>query len=44
MAFDDTQIKEANEQLEIRLGSDRDDWKTKIKDLVSKLKSMNELA
>ena len=38
MAFDDTQIKEANDQLEIRLGKDRDDWKLKIKDLVSKLK------
>ena len=44
MAFDDTQIKEANEQLELRLGSDRNDWKAKIKDLVSKLKNMNELA
>ena len=30
MAFDDTQIKEANEQLEIRLGNDRDEWKSKI--------------
>ncbi len=44
MAFDDTQIKEANEQSEIRLSTDRNDWKAKIKDLVSKLKNMNELA
>ena len=29
------QIKEANEQLEIRLGSDRTDWKEKIKELIS---------
>jgi hypothetical protein len=44
MAFDDTQIKEANEQLEQRLTKDREDWKEKIKDLVSKLKNMNELS
>jgi|TARA_R110000822_G_scaffold78416_4_gene187857 hypothetical protein len=44
MGFDDKQIKEANDQLELRLGSDRDDWKVKIRDLVSMLKNMNELA
>lgn len=44
MAFNDTQIKEANEQLEQRLTKDRDDWKEKIKDLVSRLKKMNELS
>ena len=44
MAFDDTQIKEANEQLENRLGKDREEWKFKIKDLVGKIKNMNELS
>lgn len=44
MAFDDTQIKQANEELESRLTSDRTDWKNKINDLVLKIKNMNELA
>ena len=44
MAFDDTQIKQANEELELRLTSDRTEWKTKINDLVLKIKNMNELS
>jgi hypothetical protein len=44
MAFDDTQIKQANEELESRLTSDRTDWKNKINELVLKIKNMNELA
>jgi len=44
MGIDDKQIKEANDQLELRLGSDRDEWRVKIQDLVSRLKNMNELA
>ena len=44
MGIDDKQIKEANYQLELRLGSDRDEWRVKIQDLVSRLKNMNELA
>jgi gluconate kinase len=44
MAFDDTQIKQANEELETRLANDRVDWKNKINDLVHKIKNMNDLA
>ena len=44
MAFDDTQIKEANEELESRLANDRREWKDKIKDLISKIKNMSELS
>ena len=44
MAFDDTQIKEANEELESRLAKDRKEWKDKIKDLIGKIKNMNELS
>ena len=44
MAFDDTQIKEANEELENRLSKDRREWKDKIKDLISKIKNMSELS
>jgi len=44
MAFDDTQIKQANEELELRLTTDRVDWKNKINELVLKIKNMNELA
>jgi len=44
MAFDDTQIKKANEELETRLANDRIDWKNKINDLVHKIKNMNDLA
>jgi hypothetical protein len=44
MAFDDTQIKAANEELESRLVKDRTDWKDKINDLVHKIRNMNELA
>ena len=43
MAFDDTQIKEANEELESRLAKDRKEWKDKIKDLIGKIKNMSEL-
>jgi hypothetical protein len=44
MAFDDTQIKEANEELESRLAKDRKEWKDKIKDLIGKIKNMSELS
>lgn len=44
MAFDDTQIKEANEELESRLSKDRLEWKDKINSLVHKIKDMGELA
>ena len=44
MAFDDTQIKKANEELETRLANDRIEWKNKINDLVHKIKNMNDLA
>jgi len=44
MAFDDTQIKQANGELETRLANDRIDWKNKINDLVHKIKNMNDLA
>jgi len=44
MAFDDTQIKQANEELELRLAKDRTEWRDKIKDLISKIKNMNELS
>lgn len=44
MAFNDTQIKQANDELESRLTSDRVEWKNKINDLVLKIKNMNELA
>ena len=44
MAYDDTKIKEANEELEKRLAKDRDNWKGKISELVGKLKNMNSLA
>lgn len=44
MAFDDSKIKEANEELETRLAKDRNDWKTNIQNLVHKLKSVNQLS
>jgi hypothetical protein len=44
MSFDDTKIKEANEELENRLAKDRSDWKTNIQDLVQKLKNVRELS
>lgn len=44
MAFDDTQIKAANEELETRLLKDRTEWKDKINDLVHMIKNMRELA
>ena len=44
MAFDDTQIKVDNEELESRLLKDRTEWKDKINDLVHMIKNMRELA
>ena len=44
MAFDDTKIKEANDELENRLTGDRGDWRMKITELVTKIKNMDELA
>ncbi len=44
MAFDDTEIKVANEELESRLLKDRTEWKDKINDLVHMIKNMRELA
>lgn len=43
MAFNDTQIKQANDELEPRLSKDRTEWKDKINDLVSKIKNMSEI-
>ena len=43
MAYDDTKIKEANEELEKRLASDRDNWKGKISELVGKLKNTGSI-
>jgi hypothetical protein len=44
MAFDDSKIKQSNEELESRLIKDRVDWKTKIVDLIAQIKSMSKLA
>lgn len=44
MKFDDSQIKSANEELELRLTKDRVEWKDKINELVHKMKNMNELS
>ena len=44
MAFDDTQIKQSNEELELRLTGDRVEWKNKISELILKIKNMNELS
>lgn len=44
MAFDDTQLKAANEELEPKLSKDRVDWKDKINELVHKIKNMGELS
>lgn len=44
MKFDDSQIKTANEELEIRLAKDRTEWKDKINNLVHSMKNMGELS
>lgn len=44
MSFDDSRIKEANEELETRLARDRGDWKTNIQNLVHKIKFVRELS
>jgi conjugal transfer/entry exclusion protein len=44
MAFDDSKIKQANEELEQRLIKDRIDWKNKIIDLVAQIKIMRNLS
>tara|TARA_R100000655_G_scaffold30834_1_gene61954 strand:- start:9871 stop:10317 length:447 start_codon:yes stop_codon:yes gene_type:complete len=44
MALDVEKINEANIKLESQLVKDRDDWKTKIKDLIVKSKNYNDLA
>jgi hypothetical protein len=44
MAFDDTQIKAANEELEPKLVKDRAEWREKINTIVHKIKNMNELS
>jgi len=44
MAFDDTKIKEANEELESRFLKDRTDWKNNIQVLVYKIKNVRELS
>jgi hypothetical protein len=44
MAFDDTKIKEANEELESRFLKDRTDWKNNIQVLVHKIKNVRELS
>jgi hypothetical protein len=44
MAFDDTKIKEANDELESRFLKDRTDWKNNIQKLVHKIKNVRELS
>jgi hypothetical protein len=44
MAFDDSKIKQSNEELEQRLIKDRTDWKNKIVDLVAQIKIMRSLS
>ena len=44
MALDIEKITEANEKLEEKFIQDRGEWKDKIKDLISKSKTYNELA
>lgn len=46
MALDENQIKqikEANDELEIKLASDRHEWKDKITDIISKIRNVGEL-
>ena len=44
MAFDDTQIKVANEELESKLSKDRLEWKDKITVLIRTIKDMNAIS
>jgi hypothetical protein len=44
MAYDDSTIGAANDELELRLAKDRDNWKSKISNLVGLLKNMNDLS
>jgi hypothetical protein len=44
MAFDDTQIKVANEELESKLSKDRVEWKDKITELIRTIKNMNAIS
>ena len=44
MAYDDSITGGANDELEARLAKDRNNWKSKIQDLVGLLKNMNNLA
>lgn len=44
MAFDDTQIKVANEELELKLSKDRIEWKNKITELISTIKNMSAIS
>lgn len=44
MAFDDSKIKQSNEELEQRLIKDRIDWKNKIIELVAQVKIMRSLS
>ena len=44
MEYNDTATGEANEELSKRLAKDRDDWKTKISDLISLLKEVRNLS
>jgi len=44
MAFDDTQIKEANIELEKKMTSDRESWQDKINKVVMMIKYVSELA
>lgn len=44
MAFDDTQIKVANEELELKLTKDRGEWKDKITELISTIKNMSAIS
>ena len=44
MAFDDSKIKQSNEELEQRLIKDRIDWKNKIIELVAQIKVMRSLS
>lgn len=44
MAFDDTQIKVANEELELKLTKDRGEWKDKITELIQTIKNMSAIS
>lgn len=44
MAFDDTQIKVANEELELKLSKDRIEWKDKITELIRTIKNMSAIS